>query len=116
MTDGDGNTKPRPDWWDTNQNLRDRYSLPEYNAPRFKEGTYTYEVVSEIEDQYACDVRFIGINTRYPEDWEIRIDGDRVADIARRRDSDGNTVFEMTAEEFREVVEASFEESQNATS
>jgi hypothetical protein len=113
MSDTGEDVTSRPEWWDANQKIREQYSLPEYNAPRFEDGTYTHEVVPELQETHGIEIRFIGLDTIYPEDWQIRIDGDRVSDIARRRDKQGNTIYEMTAARFRDIIEEAVEERQD---
>lgn len=94
----------RPDWWDRNEAIRDELDLPGYEPPRFADGTFTHEVVPSLEAEFDVAIRFIGFNTSYPDAWELRVDGDRVCDLERRRDSRGNTVYRMTAAEVREAV------------
>ena len=104
MTDPD-----RPAWWRENERLRAEMDLPEYEPPRFQDGTYTYEVTEPLEAAHACRIQFIGLNTNYPEDWEVRVDGDPVLGIGRHRDEHGNTVYEMTADAFRTALRAAMD-------
>ena len=97
----------RPEWWIENQELRREMDLADYDPPRFSDGTYTHEVVEELEERYGCDIQFRSdLNPEYPEDWEIRVDLKSVARIGRHRTEDGNTVYETTPEAFRDAVEA----------
>lgn len=96
----------RPEWWAENESLRAEMELPPYRPPRFADGTHTHEVVPELEERHGCLVRFIGVNTEYPEDWEVRVDGEPVMGIGRHRDRNGNTVYEMDATEFVERLDA----------
>jgi hypothetical protein len=90
----------KPDWWNENQRIRDQYSLPEYQPPRFSDGTYVYEVISKLENDYNCEIQFIGIDTKYAEDWEVRIDGEYVMELPRRIDDNGNMIYEIQPDEF----------------
>ncbi|MFB6171045.1 MAG: hypothetical protein ABEJ23_00820 [Haloarculaceae archaeon] len=94
----------RPPWWETNEAIRDRLDLPAYEPPRFADGTYTHAVVPELEAECDCTIRLLGVDTTYPEPWELRVDGEYVRDVARRRDADGNTVYGITAAAFRQAV------------
>lgn len=94
----------RPEWWETNQAIRDRLDLPEYEPPRLADGTYTHEVVPELERACDCTIRFIGVNTTFPEDWELRVDGRTARSVERRRDANGNTVYGLTAVALRRTV------------
>lgn len=98
-----GADKPR--WWRDNEALRAEMGLSEYRPPRFADGVYTYEVVDPLEEAHDCRIQFIGVDTRYPDDWEVRIDGTPAFEIGRHRDESGNTVYEMTAEAFLEAIQ-----------
>lgn len=100
MTDPNG----VPEWWSENERLKAEMGLPEYKPPRFSDGTYAYEVVDSIEEEHDCQVRFIGVNTRYEDDWEVRVDGTTAFEVGRRRDDYGNTVYGLTAREFRDAI------------
>jgi hypothetical protein len=103
-SEADAPAADRPDWWARNQRIREELDLPDYEPPRLADGTYTHEVVPDLEAEHDCTVRFIGINTTYPESWEFRVDGEPVGRIPRRRDANGNTVYGLTAEELRAAV------------
>lgn len=96
----------KPDWWEENEKLRKQLDLPAYEPPRFLGGTYSHEVVPPLEAEHSCTIQLMGIDTRYPDDWIVRVDGDSVMDLPRHRDDHGNTVYEMTAEEFRNALES----------
>jgi hypothetical protein len=83
--------------------------LPDYRPPRFQDDAYTHEIVPDLERKHHCTIRFIGVNVDYPQDWEVRVDEETVMRIGRHRDGNGNTVYEMTAEEFRIAIEDELE-------
>ncbi|MHB9287914.1 hypothetical protein ACKVMT_12845 [Halobacteriales archaeon Cl-PHB] len=99
------NEGPADGWRRENEQLRESMGLPRYVPPRFAEGTPTHEVVPGLEDRLACSIRFCALNPTYPDDWEVRIDGETAFRVGRHRDGDGNTVYETTAAEFRAAVE-----------
>lgn len=103
MTDSDG-PGDRPDWWRENERIREERGLPPYEPPRFADGTYVHEVLDRFEAEYGVDLRLLGVNTRFPEDWELRIDGEPAFAVERTRDENGNTVYELAAAEFAERV------------
>ncbi len=78
--------------------------LPAYEPPRFRDGVYTHTVVSELENEEDCTIRIVGIDVEYGDDWEAIVDGERALTLGRHRDANGNTVFEVTSEEFRDSV------------
>jgi hypothetical protein len=103
--EADGSPEERPSWWAENERLREEMALPPYEPSRFADGTYTHRVVERLEAEHDCVVRFVALEPRYPDDWEVRADGERLFGIGRRRDEHGNTVYEMDAEAFERAVE-----------
>jgi len=99
----------RPAWWERNERLREEMDLPPYRPPRFADGTFTHEVVPGLEDEFDCTIQFLGVNTVYPDNWEVHVDGDTFLSVGRVRDNDGNTVYKITADEFRARVEEYFD-------
>lgn len=94
----------KPDWWRENEQLREEMDLPPYQPPKFSDGEYLHEVINDLQEKYGIKILLIGKNTQYGEDWEITIDGSTIDYISRHRDSNANTIYDMDAEEFREVV------------
>jgi len=97
--------KPNPEWIHENEQIRKKMNLQPYLPPRFSDGTPTHEVVPELEDRMNGTIRFIALNPTYPDDWEVQINGKTAFHVGRHRDGDGNTVYEVTASEFRAMVE-----------
>ena len=101
----DHESDEKPEWWMENEQLRREMDLGEYEPPRFEDDTYTHEVASELEDRYDCDIMFqSNLNPEYPEAWDICVDLRVAARIGRHRDENGNTVYEMAGDRFREIV------------
>lgn len=100
----------RPDWWDENEVIRKKLGLPDYDPPRFEDAVYIHEVVPDVEDRHDVEIRFIGVNTNYGDNWEVQADGDTILTIGRHRDENGNTIFEMTADAFITALEDEFSE------
>lgn len=99
-----------PEWWRENERLKAEMGLPMYEPPRFSDGTYAFKVVERIDAAHDCRFRFLGVNTRYEDDWEVRLDGETAFEVGRRRDDNGNTVYRMTAERFEDTVMEYLEE------
>jgi len=95
----------KPEWWLRNERERERMDLPSYEPSRFEDGTYVHETVSELEANHGCTIRFIGVNVRYPDSWEVRVDGERAFTVERSRDENGNTKYHLDAAAFRSRVE-----------
>lgn len=100
----------KPAWWEANERLRAELELAAYEPPRFADGTYTHDVVDELESRHGCSIMFrSAVNPDYPEDWEVRVDGRSVARIGRHRDRNGNTVYECDPAAFVRTIEESIE-------
>ena len=93
-----------PSWMAHNDGLRTEMGLPPYEPPQFEDGTPTHEVVTRIERECDCTVRFVGVDTRYGDDLDVRLDGRPAFPVGRRRTETGNIVYQMTAAQFRERV------------
>lgn len=106
--DGDATDPDRPDWWRENDRLRAALDLPAYEPPRFADGSYVHETVAALERE-GHEIRLLAVEPRYPDDWEVRVDGRRAGTVGRRRDGRANTVYETTAARFRDLVRAAGE-------
>jgi hypothetical protein len=104
MAGDGGNEGEFSSGWREIQRIRDRFELPQYEPPRFVDGTYAHEVCLYPESEHSCAIRFIGMDVRYPDDWEVRVDGTRAFDIPCRRDRRGNMIYELSADRFRERI------------
>lgn len=94
-----------PPWIEKNNALRRKLGLPEYKPPRFIDGNPTHAIVKHIENKYGCSIYFVGVNTKYPQDWEIWVENKCIMELERRRDSNGNVIYNISQEEFRQCVE-----------
>ncbi len=99
----DGN-EDLPDWWVENQFIKSEMDLPVYDPPRFEDGTYTHTIVPVLEEELECKILFIGINVKYLDDWEIRIDDIPVCGIKKYRTQEGNTIYGLDSEKFGVVI------------
>lgn len=109
-SDTGGGRGEKPDWWLANEHIKNTFDLPEYEPPRFSDGTYVHQIVEPIEERYGCEIQFIGTDPRYPDDWEVRIDREPIMSISRCRTENGNTRYLKESEAFRKQVVAELEE------
>ena len=93
-----------PDWWVENRTIKFEMDLPEYDPPRFKDGTYTHTLVSQLEQELKCEILFIGIDAKYMDDWEIRINDIPMCGIKKHRTQEGNTIYEIDSKRFNKIV------------
>jgi hypothetical protein len=111
MSDPPPNQSQKPDWWLQSERIKQRLDLPPYEPPRFSDGTYKHQIVEQLEKKHNCEIRFIGNNTEYPDDWEVWINNETVFKISRRRDHNGNTVYLMTPDRFRQKIQNCIDEA-----
>jgi len=95
----------KPEWWVQNEQLREEMGLPPYMPPRFENDIPTFRIIGQLEDQYDCTIRFRGINTEYPDDLTVTVDDQPITTVGRYRDNNANTVYEVTSDRFREIIE-----------
>lgn len=101
----------KPSWWLENERLKEgEMELPEYEPSRFKDGVYAHLVTTELQEEYQCTIRFAGKNTSYLDDWRVRVNHQPVMSIGRRRDDNGNTVYTMISDTFREKLSSILED------
>lgn len=97
-----------PEWWQRAIEEHREYGLRPYRPPRFEDGTLKHTVIERLEDEYDVDIGFIDLDIG-DESWQIRVDGDIVGEIQRRRSTEGYTVFEMEGDEFEQYVRSRIE-------
>lgn len=94
----------RPTWWKRNAEIKDRLDLPEYDPPCFRDGTFVHEVVSSLEAEFDREIQFVLTDLSDRDTWTVRADMEQLFSVGRRRRDDGNTVFEIEADEFERAV------------
>lgn len=104
MTNPLSDNDPRPEWWVENERLRQEMGIPPYTPPRFRDGVYTHMIVSPLEEAHDCIIKFLSPNATDWADWHVRVNGELVLTVERHRDENGNTVYDIDSEEFREAV------------
>lgn len=97
-------TSSLPDWWRNAVREFERYDLKPYKPPVFSDGTPKYRVVREVEREHGVEIRFVGVGATHGDPWQVRVDGAVAGHVARRRRSDGRTVYEVSGDEFRTLV------------
>lgn len=105
----DENVEAYPVWWRRNIREFRTHGMREYRPPQFRDGELTTEVIGKLEDELSTTVRLRSINPQEGNDWELLVDGVRVATIGRYREAEGFTVYEIDSDEFVEAVRSSVE-------
>ena len=106
---GEGDEEDPP-WVAENASLREAMGLPAYSPPQFDDGTPVHRVISQLEATHDLAILLMGVNTAAFDPLEVRIDGNPTFEVGRTRTADGNTIYLMTAEEFRKAVREALEE------
>ena len=99
-----------PEWWQASIERFEKHGLRPYRPPRFADGELKHEIVDALEAELGVEIRFVGIDVTYGDDWTLFVGGEDIGPIGRHRSTDGYSVFECTGEEFearvRDAVEA----------
>ena len=101
----DVNIDSLPGWWQRAINEFAEYGLRPYRPPRLQNGELKHEVVEELEEQFGVDIVFIGKNTQYGDKWKVRVDGEMVDTVGKRRSPNGYTIFGVDSDTVRKLVE-----------
>lgn len=94
----------KPDWWIKNEKIRQKMELPSYDPPRFSDGRYTHEIIPKIESTHDCRIQFISYVETEEREWNIRINGEDICQIGKRRTENGNTIYEIDSKSFEEEI------------
>lgn len=93
-----------PDWWKQNVLEYQEHDLRPYRPPRFSDGELTPEVIDRLESELDVQIQIQFVNPEGSNEWELSVDGEPVAEIERRRMSDGYTRYRLSSEEFTSRV------------
>jgi len=93
-----------PEWWRTNIERYRDHELRPYRPPRLAEGTFTPELIANLESKYGVTIQIRAVDPTVGDDWELWVDGEPVAPVPRRRDGAGYTVYGVDADEFTSLI------------
>jgi hypothetical protein len=94
-----------PSWWRSNIREFEANGLRTYLPSLFADGAIVQLIIERLAAEYKVDIRLVGAGVRYGDNWDLRVDGETVASLERRRDRAGYTVFEISSDEIKEMVE-----------
>lgn len=100
----DVNLEILPDWWCHSVEEFRQHELRPYRPPRFTDNELVPPMVEQLETDFDIDIRLLGLNVTEGDDWNIFVGDKEVASIGRHRDPAGYTVFELSRQEFEEVI------------
>ena len=84
--------------------FRDRYDLPPFQPPRFRDDTPVRQVVSALEAEHSIEVIFV--EHHIGSGWSVGIDGCHGFTVERQRDGATNVVVPRSPSDFCEAMEA----------
>jgi len=93
-----------PDWWRRAVETFEAHGLRPYRPPRFEDGTLAHEAIDALESELGVEVTLGSVDTEYRERWAVRVDGEPIGTVGRRRSPEGYTVYETDPGEFRQLV------------
>ena len=93
-----------PDWWRRNIEEFREHEMRPYRPPRFVDGELTVERIVPLEAELGVDIRFRALNPQSGGSWELTVDGEPVVTVSRRREGEGFTRYDITADEFEAAV------------
>ena len=93
-----------PEWWRQAIEEFRKYGLRPYRPPRFLDGTNSVKMIKTLEDDLGVTIEFRCINSDSYTEWELFIEDKVVATIDRHRSTEGYTVYEVTKDEFEDIV------------
>lgn len=100
--DEDLSTYPR--WWRKNINIFQFHGMRPYRPPRFSDNEYTPPLISDLEEELNLDIQLRTIDPDRKKDWEILVDGTRIAAVARTRTSEGYSQYEIESDTFETLI------------
>lgn len=93
-----------PDWWRESVELFREHGMRPYRPPRFADEELVPPTVAALETELDVAVRLRSTESGPHPSWALWVDGDRVATVPRRRETDGHTVYELTRDAFVGLV------------
>lgn len=93
-----------PEGWVEQAQFRERYGLPPFRPPRFRDSALLDETIGVLELEVGVDIEIVARDV-HREGWAVEVDGRRAFRFEHHRDDAANTVVEMTSTEFEAAIE-----------
>lgn len=99
----------QPEGWVEQARFRERYGLPPFRPPRFRDGTLLSDNIAALESELGVDIDLVARDVRH-DGWVVEIDGHQAFRFDHYRDDAANTIVEMTTDEFVGAVWSAIDE------
>ena len=93
-----------PYWWRAAIVAYEKNDFRPYRPPRLEDGALKYRVVESLEAEFEVTIRLLAIDPEYGDDWTLLVDDVEVGRIGRHRSPRGYSVFEISSDEFADVI------------
>lgn len=94
-----------PDWWREAIKEHEQFDLRPYRPPRFSDGRVAPPVLEDLRRRLDIDLKIMGMNVDYQEEWSVVIDDVEAFKVGRRRLPEGYTQFDIKCSRFIDRVE-----------
>jgi hypothetical protein len=92
------------EWWQELIEEHEEHSLRPYRPPRFSDGVLMPALTKELENELDINITVIGIDSQHPNQWIIRVDGEKVTELKRERSPDGYSQLNISSDEYKTLI------------
>lgn len=93
-----------PEWWRENIEEFRNHEMRPYRPPRFADGELVPPLLLELQAELDVEIRLRAIDPEVGKNWLVTVDGEEVTEVARTREGEGFTEYEVVAETFESAV------------
>lgn len=99
-----------PDWWQANIQEFRSHGMRPYRPPQFCDDALVPEIITRLESELTADINIRAVDPRVGDDWQLFVNGQPIAEIARERVGGGYTEFKLSSAEFERLVREQLKE------
>jgi hypothetical protein len=93
-----------PEWWKRNIEEFRAHGMRPYRPPKLADGTLLPELVDNLEAEHDVSIRIQAVNPQQNSRWTVWVGDCRAGTVERHRNSEGRTVYEVTADRFESMI------------
>lgn len=98
-----------PAWWRRNIEEFRTFDMRPYRPPRFDDDTLVPAVIRTLENELDVDIQIRAIDPGEEDNWGVWVDEEYVSPVTHERLGEGYTRYDLTATEFRSLVESAID-------